>query len=483
MNAIILFTKAPIEGFCKTRLYDFLSPQNAANLQKHLIDKNLKIITKANAKTFIYVDGKCEFEGFDAQKQRGKDLGEKMHNAFEEVLNLRYEKVILIGSDLANLSLDILNLAFEILDTKDVVISPSSDGGYSLIGLKKPCFNVFELDEFSNSSVFDKTLKILKEENLSFDLVDEILDIDTIDDIANFIVKKESKFLAKGEYNANFTFEKDNKKQILRIKKASQIEYENPSLYEYNALKFLEPLGITPKVYDFYEKSVFLPFGGFSMEFLEGKSLDYDSDLLIAANLLSKLHSFSNKNAPLIEAKKPFLNIYEECVRFSNSYENFSGKTKEILNFLEFFKENLLPLGLNNDITNKSIINTELNNSNFIIGKNSYIIDWEKPLIGDSEQDLAHFLAPTTTFFKSDKILNKTEIYKFLNEYSKTKSFDENLLDKYFKFTCFRGFSWCAYAYVQANIFRVKSPAYKKIKAYLNSEFIDFLKGYFKNGS
>ena len=67
-------------------------------------------------------------------------------------------------------------------------------------------------------------------------------------------------------------------------------------------------------------------------------------------------------------------------------------------------------------------INTELNSTNFLIGgegKPNYIIDWEKPLFGDPAQDLGHFLAPTTTFWKTDVILREEEIENFLNEYLK----------------------------------------------------------------
>ena len=64
----------------------------------------------------------------------------------------------------------------------------------------------------------------------------------------------------------------------------------------------------------------------------------------------------------------------------------------------------------------------ELNSTNFLIGgegKPNYLIDWEKPLFGDPAQDLGHFLAPTTTFWKTDVILKEEEIENFLNEYLK----------------------------------------------------------------
>ena len=67
-------------------------------------------------------------------------------------------------------------------------------------------------------------------------------------------------------------------------------------------------------------------------------------------------------------------------------------------------------------------INTELNSTNFLIGgenKPNYLIDWEKPLLGDPAQDLGHFLAPTTTFWKTDVILSAEEMDRFLEIYLK----------------------------------------------------------------
>lgn len=474
-NAIIFFTKAPIPGFCKTRLAYFMGDDNASNLQKFLIEKNLKILNTINAKIFIYLDGNFEFKDYEVKKQSGKNIGKKMSNAFNDILSIGYEKVILIGSDLSDLRPEILNLSFEILDFKDVVISPSDDGGYSLIGLKKPNKSIFNLEKFSSKFVFDKTICAVQKENLSYEITPKISDIDTINDIADFIVGCKTNFLAKGEYNANFSYCKNGIKKILRIKRDSQINVENPSLYEYNALKFLEPLDITPKVYDFFDKSVFLPLGGFSMEFLDGKVLNYETDLKIAANLLSKLHSFDTNGSNLIVAKKPFLEMFQECLKMSSIYESFDGAKSDVLDMLEIFKITLKTMGLEDDISSKNIINTELNNSNFIIGKKSYIIDWEKPLIGDKEQDLAHFLVPTTTFFKSDVVLKKEQMDVFLNEYAKSVSFSEKLFNKYYKFTLFRGFSWCCMAYVN-NTKKQKSPAYEKIKFYLGKEFIRNLK-------
>ena len=66
-------------------------------------------------------------------------------------------------------------------------------------------------------------------------------------------------------------------------------------------------------------------------------------------------------------------------------------------------------------------INTELNSTNFLIngdGRKDYLIDWEKPLCGEPAQDLGHFLAPTTTFWKTDVILDETQMRAFVQKYT-----------------------------------------------------------------
>ena len=87
--------------------------------------------------------------------------------------------------------------------------------------------------------------------------------------------------------------------------------------------------------------------------------------------------------------------------------------------------------------------------------KEAYLVDWEKPLYGDPAQDLGHFLAPTTTFWKTDVILDQEQIDAFLDTYIEKVNgrFDTTGLKKrtyiYIPVTCLRGITWCAMAWVQ----------------------------------
>lgn len=130
-------------------------------------------------------------------------------------------------------------------------------------------------------------------------------------------------------------------------------------------------------------------------------------------------------------------------------------------------------------------INTELNSTNFLMNgskENSYLVDWEKPIFGDPAQDLGHFLAPTTTFWKTDVILSAEQIEQFVQEYLRAVHgrFDTDELkervDVYIPVTCLRGITWCAMAWVQYQdpqkaIFN--ESTFQKLKEYLHDDFLE----------
>ena len=137
-----------------------------------------------------------------------------------------------------------------------------------------------------------------------------------------------------------------------------------------------------------------------------------------------------------------------------------------------------------NYIGYRCCINTELNSGNFLInglGKPNYLVDWEKPLLGNPVQDLGHFLAPTTTFWKTDNILSKEEINQFVNAYLTAVDGRfciehlEEELELYIAVTCLRGITWCAMAWVQyqepGRLIR-NHDTFHKLEAYLEEEFL-----------
>lgn len=304
--------------------------------------------------------------------------------------------------------------------------------------------------------------------------------------------------LGQGEYNVNYRFSHPvtGKKLVLRVNTGSQMHLEKQITYEYEALKVLECSGRTPKVCFLDDTREFLPWGLLVMEFLEGRPLSYETDLRLAAACLADIHSVPvPEKSHFLRPENPFQAMVEECTAMAGRYLSWDGADpavgKRITRLLRK-AEAMVPKEYG---PGSHIINTELNSGNFLIngaGKRNFLIDWEKPLLGDLEQDLGHFLAPTTTFWKTDTILGREEMEEFLREYEKAVDGRfplEGLPERFSRYlilTCLRGITWCAMAYVeyQSPDRAIKNAfTYEKIQAYLRTEFLDFIEKEYYGGT
>ena len=494
-NRIIFFTRVPKVGTTKTRLYDFVSPDTAVEIQKKLMKKNYNVLKKCGEEIVVYHDGQSiddkvmehilEKRGFSYQV--GETLGDKMYNAIEDELKSS-DKVILLGSDIYNLQENMIHTAFEKLDKYDVIINPSVDGGYFLIGMKKAIKEVFDLPSYGDNTVLENLLTVCNEQMLSYYLGEAGLDIDTKEDLLLAETGYNNiKLLGAGEYNINFTFDDGDLKKVLRINMKSQMNLENQIEYEYETLQLLKDSGVTPKPYDLVTQTNLLPYKYLTMEFLKGRPLNYQIDMYIAAYLLSKVHNTPYGDNNLINATNPFQLMFDECKQMAGEYLAWEKADKKVSNYIKTFLEKcqtLIPEEY--DIANPCIINTELNSGNFLIGEgkeDSYVIDWEKALIGECEQDLAHFLAPTTTFWKTDIILSENEINEFLEEYGNYRNFNRKRFERYLIFNCLRGVTWCSMAfrqYSENDKMLMDDATFKKIASYIKLEFLEKVSAYFK---
>ena len=494
-NKIIFFTRVPKVGTTKTRLYDFMSPDTAVEIQKKLMKKNYSVLKASGEEIVIYHDGqsiddkKMEniLENREFFYQVGETLGDKMYNAIKDELKTS-DKVILLGSDIHNLQKNIITTAFKKLDKHDIVINPSVDGGYFLIGMKKAIKEVFNLPSYGDNTVLENLLTVCNKQNLSYYLGEVGLDIDTKEDLLLAETGYSNiKLLGAGEYNINFTFDEGDLKKVLRINMKSQMNLENQIEYEYETLQLLKDSGVTPKPYDVVTETNLLPYKYLTMEFLKGRPLNYKTDMEIGAYLLSTVHNVKYRENNLINASNPFQLMFDECKQMSGEYLAWEKTDKKVSNYIKIFLEKcqtLIPEEY--AIANPCIINTELNSGNFLIGEgkeDSYVIDWEKALIGECEQDLAHFLAPTTTFWKTDIILSENEINKFLEEYNNYRNFDRERFERYLIFNCLRGVTWCSMAfrqYSENDKMLMDETTFKKIASYIELEFLEKVSAYFK---
>ncbi len=188
-KALIIFTRNPELGKVKTRLAKTVGDESALKIYKFLLNHTVEITKKINVDKFVFYSETInqndiwDTDIFKKKLQTGKDLGDRMNNAFLELFKIGYEKVIIIGSDMFDLDKKDLDSAFAALYTKQFVIGPATDGGYYLLGMNELNPAIFQDKNWGTSSVLEKTLENLKDEK--YLLLEERNDVDYYEDIKN----------------------------------------------------------------------------------------------------------------------------------------------------------------------------------------------------------------------------------------------------------------------------------------------------------
>ena len=121
--------------------------------------------------------------------QKGSNLGEKMYDAIKWLFNKKYKKISLIGSDSPDLPLTFIIDAFEKLDSYNLVIGPSEDGGYYLIGMSKPYDRIFKNIKWGHDSVLKETISNANAAGISYFLLPEWYDIDDLNSLDRWRIK------------------------------------------------------------------------------------------------------------------------------------------------------------------------------------------------------------------------------------------------------------------------------------------------------
>ena len=183
-NALIIFFRIPEIGKVKTRLAKVLGDEKTLLVYKALIEKTITIAKDSGVDVFpFYSPYIAEASPWykEAFLQSNGDLGAKMKNAFHKISNLGYKKACIIGSDCYQLNSDIIKTAYNNLDHNEIVIGPSLDGGYYLLGMKKLDVDLFSNMAWSTENVYSETCKRIGEK--PYALLKELNDIDTIEDL------------------------------------------------------------------------------------------------------------------------------------------------------------------------------------------------------------------------------------------------------------------------------------------------------------
>ena len=188
-NLLLIFTRNPELGKAKTRLAKSVGDKTALEIYKFLLNKTKEVTTNLSCDKAVYYSVKVRendiwsSDVFQKHQQEGEDLGIRMLNAFKDGFKAGYEKVMIIGSDLYDLTPNHINDAFSKLDTNDVVIGPAEDGGYYLLGMKNIQSAIFKNKKWGTATVRKDTLNDLHK--VSVHLLEELNDVDIFDDIKN----------------------------------------------------------------------------------------------------------------------------------------------------------------------------------------------------------------------------------------------------------------------------------------------------------
>jgi rSAM/selenodomain-associated transferase 1 len=172
-------TKAPRPGQVKTRLIPPFTAAEAAALNRCFLHDTMNSISLAakdlarGIAVYTPVDAKGDYAGivptgFDLIPQRGESLGERVIFAMEDLFRLGFASVCLINSDSPTVPARVFTEAASVLAQpgETLVLGPSSDGGYYLVGLNKPTPKIFADIAWSTDRVLDQTIARARQMNL-----------------------------------------------------------------------------------------------------------------------------------------------------------------------------------------------------------------------------------------------------------------------------------------------------------------------------
>lgn len=186
---LLIFTRNPELGKVKKRLAAGIGDEAALKIYEHLLQHTFEVTQNLQVEKWVCYSEEIPAEdiwnkgNFSKKLQQGKDLGERMENAFHSGFEAGFSNIIIIGSDLYDLQKEDLEMAFLALQSSEAVIGPATDGGYYLLGLKSLPSQVFKNKNWGSNTVLDATLADLKNYNLT--KLEPRNDIDRLEDLEN----------------------------------------------------------------------------------------------------------------------------------------------------------------------------------------------------------------------------------------------------------------------------------------------------------
>ena len=197
-TALVIMARYPEAGKTKTRLARAIGHEEATRLyQAFLTDLAQRFAAGEYHLCWAYTPPEVDFATFVANLiptcahsihsmrcflQEGKDLGSRLHAAFQWTSARDFQRTILISSDSPHISMATIDRAQAALDEADVVLGPAEDGGYYLIAMRRS-HDVFTGIPMSTSAVMRMTIELAESQGLTVHLLEPLLDIDELPDL------------------------------------------------------------------------------------------------------------------------------------------------------------------------------------------------------------------------------------------------------------------------------------------------------------
>lgn len=190
---VIVFLKAPIPGLVKTRLVPHFGARGATTLYRAMA---MDLLDRLASLTGVDVEIRFaparqkplvrDWLGsrWPLAPQRGRDLGARMVGAFGAAFRASCTRCVIVGSDVPELPARLVTSALEHLEREDVVLGPSHDGGYYLVGLREPHRELFTGMPWSTDQVLAETIRRARRKGLRVHLLRALADIDEPADVA-----------------------------------------------------------------------------------------------------------------------------------------------------------------------------------------------------------------------------------------------------------------------------------------------------------
>lgn len=199
-KAIILFTRVPEPGRTKTRMMPRYTGAECSEMQTCFLRDIMAELRRCSADVFVCYEPSGDLSRLrricgrrpEYFAQSGEGLGERMLNAFREVFAKGYRSCVLLGSDIPEMTAGDIKSAFDVLDHSDAVCGPTADGGYCLIGMKRPLPELFDGKSYGHEKVIDDLMAAADSSGIRMGKVRSHRDMDTPDDLLEYLAEMRS---------------------------------------------------------------------------------------------------------------------------------------------------------------------------------------------------------------------------------------------------------------------------------------------------